>query len=141
LQGILAVELFVDKDNRVLVNESAPRPHNSGHHTIESIITSQFEQLLRAIFDFPLGSTVQKIPAIMINLLGEPGFEGAVRYEGLTESLEIKGVKVHLYGKRITRPYRKMGHVTVLDPSLENARRKADLVKQQLKIKSWEKAL
>jgi 5-(carboxyamino)imidazole ribonucleotide synthase len=141
LQGILAVELFVDKDNRVLVNESAPRPHNSGHHTIESIITSQFEQLLRAIFDFPLGSTVQKIPAIMINLLGEPGFEGAVRYEGLTESLEIEGVKVHLYGKRITRPYRKMGHVTVLDPSLENARRKADLVKQQLKIKSWEKAL
>ena len=134
LSGILAIEMFVDKQNRVLVNEIAPRPHNSGHHTIESIITSQFEQLLRAIFNFSLGSTALKLPAVMINLLGEPGHEGPVKYEGLTECMGIPGVKIHLYGKKFTKPFRKMGHVTVLDSSIEAARKKADLVRQKIKI-------
>jgi 5-(carboxyamino)imidazole ribonucleotide synthase len=137
LQGILAVEFFVDRDDNVLVNEAAPRPHNSGHHTIESIVTSQFEQLLRSIFNFPLGSTMLKKPSVMINLLGEPGYNGKVKYEGLMESMKIDGVKIHLYGKKITKPFRKMGHVTVLDNTIEEAKQKAELVKEQLKIKSW----
>ncbi len=139
--GILAVEFFIDQYGDVLVNEVAPRPHNSGHHTIESIMTSQFEQMLRAIFNFPLGSTQSKLPAVMINLLGEPGHTGPVKYEGLSETLKIDGVKVHLYGKKITQPFRKMGHVTVLDSSIDAAREKAELVKQNLKIKSWQNQL
>ena len=135
--GLLAVEMFVDRNNSVWLNEVAPRPHNSGHHTIESIVTSQFEQLLRAIFNFPLGSTQIKMPAVMINLLGEPGHEGAVRYEGLTDCMAIEGVKIHLYGKRITKPYRKMGHVTVLSQTLAEATQKAAEVKQKLKVTSW----
>jgi 5-(carboxyamino)imidazole ribonucleotide synthase len=137
MTGLLAVEMFVDQQGKVWVNEMAPRPHNSGHHTIESIVTSQFEQLLRAIFNFPLGSTRQKLPAVMINLLGEPGFSGRVKYEGLTRSLAIDGVKVHLYGKKETRPFRKMGHVTVLAPTLNEARKRANMVKQHLKVKAW----
>jgi 5-(carboxyamino)imidazole ribonucleotide synthase len=137
LCGLLAVEMFVDKTNNVWVNEVAPRPHNSGHHTIESIITSQYEQLLRAIFNFPLGSTQIKMPSVMINLLGEPGYEGAVRYEGLTECLGIEGVKIHLYGKKKTKPFRKMGHVTILSSTIEEAKMKAMIVKQKLKVKSW----
>ena len=135
--GLLAVEMFVDADNDVWVNEAAPRPHNSGHHTIESIITSQYEQLLRAIFNFSLGSTLLKLPSVMINLLGEPDHEGPVKYEGLTECMGIEGVKIHLYGKKRTRPFRKMGHVTVLAQTIEEAKEKADLVKQKLKVKSW----
>ena len=137
LCGILAVEMFVDKNNVVWVNEIAPRPHNSGHHTIESVITSQYEQLLRAIFNFPLGSTQLKMPSIMINLLGEPNYEGPVKYEGLTDCLGIEGVKIHLYGKKITKPYRKMGHLTILATSIEEAKKKAGIVKQKLKVKSW----
>ncbi len=137
LCGLLAVEMFVDTHKMVWVNEIAPRPHNSGHHTIESIVTSQFEQLLRAIFNFPLGSTQLKMPSVMINLLGEPGYEGAVKYEGLTECMGIDGVKIHLYGKKITKPYRKMGHVTILASSIEEAKMKAGIVKQILKVKSW----
>ena len=137
LYGLLAVEMFVDKNNNIWVNEIAPRPHNSGHHTIESAITSQFEQQLRAIFNLPLGSTKLKLPAVMINLLGEPGYEGKVRYEGLTECMAIEGVKIHLYGKKITKPYRKMGHITVLAPTIEEAKSKADFVKQKLKAVSW----
>lgn len=137
LCGLLAVEMFVDKNNSVWVNEIAPRPHNSGHHTIESVITSQYEQLLRAIFNFPLGSTKLKMPAVMINLLGEPGYEGNVKYEGLTEAMAIEGVKIHLYGKKKTKPFRKMGHVTVLATSIEEAKAKAEIVKQKLKVKSW----
>jgi 5-(carboxyamino)imidazole ribonucleotide synthase len=134
--GLIAVEMFIDNQNKLWVNEIAPRPHNSGHHTIESIITSQYEQLLRAIFNFPLGSTYLKLPAVMINLLGEEGFEGNVKYEGLTEALAIEGVKIHLYGKKTTKPFRKMGHVTVLASTIEEASVKAELVKQKLKIKS-----
>jgi len=135
--GLLAVEMFVDKNNVVWVNEIAPRPHNSGHHTIESVITSQYEQLLRAIFNFPLGSTQLKMPSVMINLLGEPDYEGLVKYEGLTECMGIEGVKIHLYGKKITKPFRKMGHVTILATSIEEAKKKAAIVKQKLKVKSW----
>ncbi len=138
LNGIVAVEFFVDQSNRLIVNEMAPRPHNSGHHTIDSNITSQFEQLLRAIFNFPLGCTRLKLPAVMINLLGEPKHTGKVKYEGLTKSMNVEGVKIHLYGKKITQPFRKMGHVTVMDQSIEEARRKAEIVKNNLKIKSWE---
>ncbi|MDP2891007.1 MAG: 5-(carboxyamino)imidazole ribonucleotide synthase [Bacteroidota bacterium] len=118
MAGLLAVEFFVDVNGEILVNEVAPRPHNSGHHTIESVITSQFEQHLRAILNLPLGSTQIKLPAVMLNLLGEKGYEGPVRYEGLTESLAIEGVKIHLYGKKITKPNRKMGHVTVVSTIL-----------------------
>jgi 5-(carboxyamino)imidazole ribonucleotide synthase len=137
LYGLLAVEMFVDKNKKIWVNEIAPRTHNSGHHTIESAITSQFEQQLRAIFNLPLGSTHLKLPAVMINLLGEPGFEGKVKYEGLTECMAIEGVKIHLYGKKITKPFRKMGHVTVLAPTIDEAKRKADFVKQKMKVVSW----
>lgn len=136
LCGILAVEMFVDREGNLLVNECAPRPHNSGHHTIESVITSQYEQLLRAIFNFPLGSTDCKLPSVMINLLGEAGYEGAVKYEGLTECMAIESVKIHLYGKKVTKPFRKMGHVTVLATSLEEAIQKSEIVKQKLKVKS-----
>jgi 5-(carboxyamino)imidazole ribonucleotide synthase len=135
--GLLAIEMFVTNQNKILINEIAPRPHNSGHHTIESVITSQFEQLLRAIFNFPLGSTRLKSPAVMINLLGEQGYEGKVKYEGLTEAMAIEGVKIHLYGKKITKPFRKMGHVTILARSVEEAIKNAEIVKQKLKIKSW----
>jgi len=137
LYGLLAVEMFVDKNNKIWINEIAPRTHNSGHHTIESAITSQFEQQLRAIFNLPLGSTHLKLPAVMINLLGEPGFEGKVKYEGLTECMATEGVKIHLYGKKITKPFRKMGHVTVLAPTIDEAKRKADIVKQKMKVVSW----
>jgi 5-(carboxyamino)imidazole ribonucleotide synthase len=137
LCGLLAVEMFLDKSNNLWVNEIAPRPHNSGHHTIESVITSQFEQLLRAIYNFPLGSTKLKMPAIMINLLGEPGFEGDVRYEGLTECMAIEGVKIHLYGKKKTKPFRKMGHATILAITIEEAREKAKSAREKIKVKSW----
>jgi 5-(carboxyamino)imidazole ribonucleotide synthase len=136
MQGLLAVEFFVDTEGEVIVNEVAPRTHNSGHHTIESIITSQFEQHLRAIFNLPLGSTRLKLPAVMINILGSEGYEGSVKYEGLTESMAIEGVKVHLYGKKTTNPFRKMGHITVLSDTLESALVKADKVKQLIKVKS-----
>lgn len=138
--GLLAVEFFIDENGEILVNEVAPRPHNSGHHTIESVITSQFEQHLRAILNLPLGSTQLKLPAVMINLLGELDCDGPVLYEGLTESMAIEGVKVHLYGKKITKPNRKMGHVTVVSSSLDIAIDKADKVKQLIKVKSWNKS-
>jgi 5-(carboxyamino)imidazole ribonucleotide synthase len=137
LTGLLAIEMFLDTSNKLWVNEVAPRPHNSGHHTIESIVTSQYEQLLRAIFGFPLGSTHIKMPSAMINLLGEPGVEGPVKYEGLSQCLEEEGVKVHLYGKKTTKPFRKMGHITILAPTLEEAKAKAKTVKSKLKVTSW----
>jgi len=134
--GILAVEMFVTKDQKVLVNEIAPRPHNSGHHTIEANITSQYEQHLRAILNLPLGSTELIIPAVMLNLLGEKGFEGNAEYENLSEVLKMEGVKIHLYGKKTTKPFRKMGHVTVLDKHIDQAKIKARLVKDLLKVKA-----
>ncbi len=136
LTGVLAVEFFVTGDGRLLVNELAPRPHNSGHHTIDSVMTSQFEQHLRAILDLPLGSTALRTPAVMINLLGSPGHVGPVRYEGLTESMRLEGVKIHLYGKKQTRPHRKMGHVTVLAPTLGEALEKAEKVRAWIQVKT-----
>lgn len=134
MTGILAVEMFLDSEHRLWINEMAPRPHNSGHQTIESCVTSQYEQHLRSVLNLPLGSTHIKIPALMMNLLGSPGFEGPVRYEGLEAALGIEGVKIHLYGKKQTKPYRKMGHVTILDASLENAKKKAEFIRKTLKV-------
>ncbi len=140
MEGLLAVEFFIDSKGGVMVNEVAPRPHNSGHHTIESMMTSQFEQHLRAILNLPLGSTKLKLPSVMVNILGSEGYEGPVVYEGLTESMAIEGVKIHLYGKKITQAYRKMGHITVLSSTLEDAMEKAEKVKQLIKVKSWKES-
>lgn len=137
--GLLAIEFFVDKQGEIVINEVAPRPHNSGHHTIDSNVTSQLEQLLRAILDLPLGSTKLTSSSVMLNLLGEAGYEGPVYYEGFAECMAIDGVKIHLYGKKSTRPSRKMGHVTILADTVEDAFEKADTVKSKLKVKSWEK--
>jgi len=134
--GLLAIEMFVTKDGQVLVNEIAPRTHNSGHQTIEACTTSQFNQHIRAILDLPLGNTSLKIPAIMVNLLGEEGHTGPARYEGLEEVLAIKGVYVHLYGKAITKPYRKMGHVTITGRKKKRLAEKAKFIKETLKVKS-----
>ncbi len=136
LTGVLAVEFFVTGDGRLLANELAPRPHNSGHHTIDSVMTSQFEQHLRAILDLPLGSTALRSPAVMINLLGSPGHVGPVRWEGLTESMRLEGVKIHLYGKKQTRPHRKMGHVTVVAATIGEALDKAEKVRAWIRVKT-----
>ncbi len=137
LVGIMAVELFVTPDDAVYINEVAPRPHNSGHHTIESHFTSQHEQHLRAILDLPLGSPKALFPAVMVNLLGGPA-TGRPRYLGLAEALRLEGVYVHIYGKAETRPFRKMGHVTIIDQTLAAAMRKAELVKQTLEVSAYE---
>jgi 5-(carboxyamino)imidazole ribonucleotide synthase len=134
--GVLAVEMFLTKNDEVLVNEIAPRPHNSGHQTIEGNYTSQYEQHLRAILGFPLGSTAIVEPSVMVNLLGEKGFEGEAKYEGMEAMLAMEGVYVHLYGKMITKPFRKMGHVTVLAKTLGEAMKKAYFVKEKLKVKA-----
>ena len=134
--GILAVELFVTKSGEVLVNEIAPRPHNSGHHTIEANFTSQFEQHLRSVMNWPLGNTDLRCPAAMINLLGEEGFSGPARIEGKDEAMAEKGVYIHLYGKKLTKPFRKMGHVTILDDDIASLKTKANRIKELIKIKS-----
>ncbi len=134
LEGILAVEMFLDKDNNILINEVAPRPHNSGHHTIESAFTSQYEQNLRAILGFPLGSTEQKLPSVMINILGEPGYTGPVKYEGLNDCMGVDGINLHIYGKEVTKPFRKMGHATIVDQDLQKAKEKAKYIQQNLKV-------
>jgi 5-(carboxyamino)imidazole ribonucleotide synthase len=134
--GLLAVEMFVTKTGEVLVNEIAPRPHNSGHQTIEGNVTSQYEQHLRAILDLPLGDTAIVTPSAMVNLLGEDGFSGPALYEGFEEVAKISGVHVHLYGKKVTKPFRKMGHVTILDNDLENLKKKVKFVKETLKVKA-----
>lgn len=132
--GLLAVEMFVTKNGKVLVNEVAPRPHNSGHQTIEANITSQYEQHLRAILNLPLGDTTLIMPSAMVNLLGEPGHAGVAKYQGLEEVLKVKGVHVHLYGKHTTKPFRKMGHVTVVDEDVKRLKEKASFVKETLKV-------
>lgn len=132
--GLLAVEFFVTKDGKVLVNEVAPRPHNSGHQTIEANYISQFEQHLRAILNLPLGDTSISKPSVMINLLGEKNYEGPAKYEGLLDAMKYKGVYVHLYGKTHTKPFRKMGHVTIVDEDLNLAKKKAITVKDIIKI-------
>ncbi len=134
--GLLAVELFLDKNGEILVNEVAPRPHNSGHQSIEANFTSQYEQHLRAILNLPLGSTKQLIPAAMVNLLGEAGFSGPSQYEGLEEALSIEGVYIHLYGKKSTKPFRKMGHITITDHDIESLKEKVENVKNIVKVKA-----
>lgn len=134
--GILAVEMFLMDDGSILVNEIAPRPHNSGHHTIEGNITSQYEQHLRSILNLPPGSTDTLRPAVMVNILGEPGFEGDAIYEGLEKILDMPGVFVHLYGKKTTKPFRKMGHVTIIASNIKRAREMAFIVKETLKVKA-----
>ena len=134
LIGILAVEMFVTRDGKILVNEIAPRPHNSGHQTIEGNITSQYEQHLRAIFNLPLGSTEITQPAVMVNVLGEKNYTGEAKYEGLDDVLKIPGAYIHLYGKKITKPFRKMGHVTVVNKNLDVALEHAKQVMEVLKV-------
>jgi len=136
--GLLAVEMFLTKNGKILVNEIAPRPHNSGHHSIEANITSQYEQHLRAILNLPLGDTSTVLPAVMVNILGAKGHTGTPVYEGLDEVLKMPGVYVHLYGKTKTKPFRKMGHATVTDPDLERARQTAAKVQAILNVKAKE---
>lgn len=135
--GILAVEMFVTPEGKILVNEVAPRPHNSGHQTIEGNLTSQYEQHLRAILNLPPGDTRILYPTAMVNLLGEEGHTGEARYLGLEGVLSIPGIYVHLYGKRTTKPFRKMGHVTIVDPDMESLKKKANFVKTTLKVTAW----
>jgi 5-(carboxyamino)imidazole ribonucleotide synthase len=132
--GIFGIEMFLTADGELLVNEVAPRTHNSGHHTIEANVTDQFEQHLRAILGLPLGSTELLSPAAMINLLGAPGHCGRPVIKGMAAALAIPGVCVHIYGKAASKPYRKMGHVTVLDRDIGEARRKAERVRALLEI-------
>ncbi|MEM6734739.1 MAG: 5-(carboxyamino)imidazole ribonucleotide synthase [Bacteroidota bacterium] len=134
LVGLLAVEMFLTKEGELLVNEVAPRTHNSGHHTIEANLTSQFEQHLRAILNMPLGAVDLITPAAMVNLLGENGSAGEARYQGLKDCMAMKGVYVHLYGKKLTKPFRKMGHVTITDADLSSLKEKARKVKGTLKV-------
>jgi 5-(carboxyamino)imidazole ribonucleotide synthase len=134
ITGILAVEMFITKNGQILVNEIAPRPHNSGHQSIEGNFVSQFDQHLRSIFNLPLGDTRTRSNAVMINLLGEKGHQGVAVYDGLDKIMAIDGVYVHLYGKKYTKPFRKMGHVTVVDQNREQAIEKANFVKNTLKV-------
>jgi 5-(carboxyamino)imidazole ribonucleotide synthase len=131
--GLLAVEFFLTKTGELLVNEIAPRPHNSGHHTIECCYTSQFAQHLRSILNLPLGNTGLIMPGAMLNILGAPGHEGTAVYEGLEDVLSLSGVYVHLYGKSHTKPFRKMGHVTLLGKDLSVIKEKVEIVKNRLK--------
>ncbi len=134
--GILAVEFFLTKDGKLLVNEIAPRPHNSGHHTIECNITSQFEQHLRSILNLPLGATDLIQPGAMINILGEPNSSGSAFYEGLEDLLAEPGVHIHIYGKEIVKEYRKMGHFTITGLNISEVKQKALRLKGNLKAKS-----
>ena len=132
--GLLAVELFLTAEGEVLVNEVAPRPHNSGHYSIEAAYTNQFEQHLRAILDLPLGNTDSKVAGVMVNLVGAEGYQGNVIYENIEQILAMEGVTPHIYGKRETRPFRKMGHVTIVNKDIEKARTIAEKVKQTIKV-------
>ena len=132
--GLLAVELFLTKEGEIWVNEVAPRPHNSGHYSIEASYTSQFEQHLRAILNLPLGSTESKVAGVMVNLVGAEGYAGDVIYEHIEDVLSLQGVTPHIYGKRQTRPFRKMGHITITHPNIEQARSLAQKVKETIKV-------
>lgn len=132
--GLLAVEMFQTEDDEILVNEVAPRPHNSGHYSIEASYTSQFEQHIRSILNLPLGSTDSKVAGIMVNLVGAEGFSGPVIYENIEEIMKIPGVTPHIYGKRETRPFRKMGHVTIVNEDMTEARRIAEKVKNSIRV-------
>lgn len=132
--GVLAVEMFQTQDDKILVNEVAPRPHNSGHYSIEASYTNQFEQHIRAILDLPLGATESKVGGIMVNLVGEEGYTGDVIYKNIEEIMKMKGVTPHIYGKKQTRPYRKMGHVTIIHENIDEARKIAEKVKNTIQV-------
>ena len=132
--GLLAVEMFQTEDDEILVNEVAPRPHNSGHYSIEASYTSQFENHLRAILNLPLGKTDSKVAGIMVNLVGEEGYSGQVVYENIEKIMSIDGVTPHIYGKRETRPFRKMGHVTIVNEDMTEARKIAEEVKNSIRV-------
>ena len=137
--GLLAVEMFQTHDDEILVNEVAPRPHNSGHYSIEASYTSQFENHLRAILNLPLGNTDSKVAGIMVNLVGAEGYSGNVIYENIEKIMAIDGVTPHIYGKRETRPFRKMGHVTIVNEDMNEARKIAEQVKNTIKVISKNK--
>ncbi len=137
--GIFGVEFFLTKNGDILVNEIAPRPHNSGHYTVEACATSQFEQIIRAVTNLPLGSTKLMSPAVMVNLLGEEGYEGEPVIEGIRDALRIPELSFHFYGKTYTKPFRKMGHITVLDDDINEAFKKAMKAKEMLKVKGSKK--
>lgn len=132
--GLLAVEMFQTEDDEILVNEVAPRPHNSGHYSIEASYTSQFENHIRAILDLPLGNTDSKAAGIMVNLVGAEGFTGLVVYENMHQILQMQGVTPHIYGKKETRPFRKMGHVTIVNEEVAEARKIAEEVKNTIRV-------
>lgn len=132
--GLLAVEMFQTEEDEILVNEVAPRPHNSGHYSIEASYTNQFEQQIRAILDLPLGNTDSKVGGIMVNLVGDKEHEGEVVYENIAEIMKMDGVTPHIYGKKITRPFRKMGHVTIVNKDLAEARKTAEKVMNSIKV-------
>jgi 5-(carboxyamino)imidazole ribonucleotide synthase len=132
--GLLAVEMFQTQDDEILINEVAPRPHNSGHYSIEASYTSQFEQHIRAILDLPLGNTDSKVAGIMVNLVGEEGYSGQVIYENIEKIMAVDGVTPHIYGKRETRPFRKMGHVTIVNEDMTEARKVAQQVKETIRV-------
>ena len=132
--GLLAVELFLTTDGEVLVNEVAPRPHNCGHFSIEASYTCQFEQQIRAVLDLPLGKTKSKASAVMVNLVGKEGHTGSVVYKNIDQILAIEGLTPHIYGKKETRPFRKMGHVTIIHPKMDIARKMAKQVKEILSV-------
>ena len=132
--GLLAIELFITDNDEILINEVAPRPHNSGHHTIECCLISQFEQHLRAIFNLNLGSTSIKIPGIMLNLVGEEKHFGEAIYDNIEESLKIPGASIHIYGKKETKPHRKMGHITIVNKDLNKAKEFAEIIRKSIKV-------
>ncbi len=134
--GVFAVELFVDTNDNVFVNETAPRVHNSGHHTIEANYSSQFDMLWRIMLGYPLGSTEHILPAAIVNLVGAEGHSGIVRYEGLNEILQLENVFVHIYGKKETRPGRKMGHITILSKEKQELVHQANRIKQTVRVVS-----
>lgn len=132
--GLLAVEMFQTEDDEILVNEVAPRPHNSGHYSIEASYTNQFEQHIRAILDLPLGNTDSKVGGIMVNLVGAEGHTGQVIYKNIDKILALEGVTPHIYGKKETRPFRKMGHITIVNKDLDEARKIAEKVKSTIEV-------
>ena len=132
--GLLAVEMFQTIEDEILVNEVAPRPHNSGHYSIEASYTNQFEQHLRSVLNLPLGSTTSKVAGIMVNLVGEEGFSGQVIYQNIEKIIKIEGVTPHIYGKKETRPFRKMGHVTIVNSDIDVARKIAQKVKETIRV-------
>ena len=132
--GLLAVEMFQTETDEILVNEVAPRPHNSGHYSIEASYTNQFEQHLRSILNLPLGATASKVAGIMVNLVGEEGFSGEVIYQNIEKIIKIDGVTPHIYGKKETRPFRKMGHVTIVNSEIDIAREIAQKVKETIRV-------